>query len=181
MSCLVVNLFGAPSAGKSTGAAYIFSKLKLMGYNAELVTEYAKEKCWENNTEILSGDNQIYVFGKQFHKMNRCKDKVDILITDSPLPLSILYNNSSVLGEEFNDVVMNCFNSFSNINYFVQRVKPYNPSGRLQTEAQSDALAKDLFKLLFDRGIEFKAIGGSENGYDDVVKDIVNIMNGRKE
>ena len=45
-SCLVVNLFGAPSAGKSTGAAYIFSKLKMAGYNAELVTEFSKDMCW---------------------------------------------------------------------------------------------------------------------------------------
>lgn len=28
MSALIVNLFGVPGAGKSTGAAYIFSKLK---------------------------------------------------------------------------------------------------------------------------------------------------------
>ena len=28
-SCLVVNLFGAPSADKSTGAAYIFSKFMI--------------------------------------------------------------------------------------------------------------------------------------------------------
>ena len=47
MSCLVVNLFGVPGAGKSTGAAYIFSKLKLVGINAELITEFAKDKVWE--------------------------------------------------------------------------------------------------------------------------------------
>ena len=34
---LVVNLFGAPGAGKSTGAAYIFSQLKMAGIIAELV------------------------------------------------------------------------------------------------------------------------------------------------
>ena len=28
---IVVNLFGAPGAGKSTGAAYIFSELKQKG------------------------------------------------------------------------------------------------------------------------------------------------------
>ena len=41
---LLVNLFGTPSAGKSTGAAYIFSQLKLKGINAELVTEFVKDK-----------------------------------------------------------------------------------------------------------------------------------------
>lgn len=39
---LLVNLYGSPGAGKSTGAAYIFAKLKMLGINAELITEYAK-------------------------------------------------------------------------------------------------------------------------------------------
>ena len=48
---IVVNLFGVPGAGKSTGAAYVFSKLKMQGINAELVrvgikhTDNTKRKC----------------------------------------------------------------------------------------------------------------------------------------
>lgn len=110
--CLVVNLFGAPDAGKSTGAAYIFSKLKMAGVNAELVTEFAKDKVWENDMEVFKPDNQCYLFGKQFYRMSRCRDKVSVIVTDSPLPLSAYYNESSVLGEAFNQTVMNCFNSF---------------------------------------------------------------------
>ena len=41
---LMFSLCGAPGAVKSTGAAYMFSKLKMLGVNAELVTEYAKDK-----------------------------------------------------------------------------------------------------------------------------------------
>ena len=59
---LVVNLFGVPGAGKSTGAAYVFSKLKMKGINAELVTEFAKDIVWENNSRGLK--NQEYIFGK---------------------------------------------------------------------------------------------------------------------
>ena len=36
MPTLVVNLFGGPGSGKSTGAAYVFARLKMLGYNAEL-------------------------------------------------------------------------------------------------------------------------------------------------
>lgn len=50
---LVVNLFGEPGAGKSTGAAYVFAMLKMAGVDAELVTEYAKDKVWESNTEVF--------------------------------------------------------------------------------------------------------------------------------
>ena len=55
---IVVNLFGAPGAGKSTGAAYIFAKLKMAGINAELVTEFAKDKVWEEYAEVFK--NQAY-------------------------------------------------------------------------------------------------------------------------
>ena len=44
---IVVNLAGAPGAGKSTGAAKIFSDLKMLGINCELVGEFAKDKTWE--------------------------------------------------------------------------------------------------------------------------------------
>lgn len=45
--CTVINLFGGPSAGKSTLAAGVFYNLKCMGINCELITEYPKDKVWE--------------------------------------------------------------------------------------------------------------------------------------
>ena len=128
----VINLFGAPGAGKSTGAAYIFSQLKINGINAEYVSEFAKDKVWEESKEAFK--NQAYLFGKQYFRISRCKDKVDVIVTDSPLPLSLLYNQDENLGEEFNAVVMKVFNSFKNLNYYINRTKPYNPKGRLQNE-----------------------------------------------
>ena len=58
---LVVNLFGAPGSGKSTAAAYIFALLKMAGINAELVTEFAKDKVWEEAKAAF--ENQQYLFG----------------------------------------------------------------------------------------------------------------------
>lgn len=66
---LVVNLYGAPGSGKSTGAAYIFAKLKMLGVNCELITEFAKDKVWENNLEVFN--NQLYILGKQSFKTSR--------------------------------------------------------------------------------------------------------------
>ena len=116
---LVINLFGAPGAGKSTGAAIVFSKLKMMGINAELVTEFAKDKTWEHNATALGC--QEYVFGKQSYRLARCKEDVDVIITDSPLPLSILYTTNEALLADgaFEKVVMNVFNSYHNCNYYL--------------------------------------------------------------
>ena len=100
---LVVNLFGPPGAGKSTGAAYVFSKLKLAGVNAELVTEFAKDKVWEDNKLALA--NQAYLFGEQYYRLTRLGGKVDVAVTDSPLLLSNFYVNDVVLGDEFEELV----------------------------------------------------------------------------
>lgn len=168
---IVINLFGPPGSGKSTGAAFIFSELKQMGINAELVTEFAKDKTWEENTMALSC--QEYVFGKQSYRLARCREDVDVIVTDSPLPLSIIYNENPALGEHFNKVVLNIFNTYENFNYYVQRVKPYNPKGRSQTEAESDALGQPIKDLLNTSNIRHRIIEGNKEGYSKVINQIL--------
>lgn len=50
---IVVNLYGGPGVGKSTGAAYVFARLKEAGVVAELVTEFAKDLTWGHSRAIL--------------------------------------------------------------------------------------------------------------------------------
>lgn len=172
---IVINLFGAPGSGKSTGAAYIFSKLKMNGVNAELVTEFAKDKVWEENGEVFK--NQAYLFGKQYFRMSRCDGKVDVIVTDSPLLLGAYYNKSKVLGYEFDNVVSRVFQSYRNVNFFIERVKPYNPAGRLQTEAESNEISRDLraFLDIFDVLI-YDTYSGDIEGYDAIVRDVLKIL-----
>lgn len=175
---LVINLFGVPGAGKSTGAAYIFYQLKIHGVNAELVTEFAKDKVWEQNNEVFK--NQSYIFGKQSYRIARCADKVDVIVTDSPLPLSIFYNNDKRLTENFNKSVMDVFNSYNNINYLLLRTKPYNFAGRIQSEEESDALAEPIKNLLSERNIVYKTASGDTAGYDEIIEDILDELKKRK-
>ena len=168
---IVVNLFGAPGAGKSTGAAEVFASLKKAGINAELILEFAKDKTWEHNITALGC--QEYVFGKQSYRMARCRNDVEVIVTDSPLPLSIIYNSNPALDVNFERTVINVFETYENINYYINRVKPYNPKGRNQTEAESDALAVPIKELLYENGISFTDINGDDEGYKSVVKDVL--------
>lgn len=173
---ILVNLFGAPGAGKSTGAAYIFSQLKMRGVNAELVTEFAKDKVWEESKAVFN--NQAYIFGKQYFRISRCADKVDVVITDSPLLLSVIYNNDPVLGEEFNEVVRNVMKNYNCMNYYLTRTKKYNPIGRFQTEAESDEIADEIHQLLVRENLLFNETTGDIEGYDNIVEDILDILEG---
>ena len=117
-------------------------------------------------------NNQAYVFGEQGYRMSRCKDKVDVIITDSPLPLSILYNTDASLTENFNKSVMDVFHSYNNMNYLLNRTKPYNPVGRRHTEEESDALQESIKDLLRNRNIPYIEVNGDIEGYQKIVDDV---------
>ena len=164
---IVVNLFAGPGAGKSTAAAYIFSQLKMKGVNCELITEFAKDKTWEKNYSALKC--QEYVFGKQSYKMDRCRDQVDVIITDSPLPLGVFYNQNPVLGRHYESLVMDVFNTYDNLNFFINRTKPYNPVGRNQTEEEAKEIDNRIKIFCQEHDISYLVKDGIECGYIDIV------------
>lgn len=178
---IVVNLFGVPGSGKSTGAAYIFSQLKMAGVNVEIVTEFAKDKVYEESKAVF--ENQAYIFGKQYFRITRCIDKVDVVITDSPILLSSFYHTdkNDILGNKFDDLVLDVFNKHDNINYYIERVKPYNPIGRFQNESESDALNPVMLNFLLDNKVDYATVKGNKDGYDEIVSDILFIIECRKE
>lgn len=166
----VINLFAGPGCGKSTGAAFVFSMLKMLGINAELVTEFAKDKTWEENFKALNC--QPYVSGKQIWKMDRCIGGVDIIVTDSPLVLSILYNRDSNIEPAFTEVILSKFNEFDNYNYFLKRVKPYNPKGRNQSEKESISIDHTTKTLLDKHNISFTEVTGNLDGYIRILNEM---------
>ena len=142
---LICNLFGGPGISKTTTSAGIFSLLKLHSVEVELVPEFAKDLVWEERHVTLSDQN--YVFGKQHHRIWRLSGKVDVVITDSPLLLNLIYGKiNSNVSDSFYDNVLTIFRKFNNLNILLERRKEYNPNGRYQTKEQSikiDNMVKD--------------------------------------
>ena len=165
MKTVVINLFGGPGCGKSTIAAELFATLKKQGYEVELVTEYAKDKVWEESYKTL--ENQIYVFAKQLHRMWRLKDKVQFIITDSPLPLSIIYDRDK--NEDLKNLIITTFNSFNNINIVINRSTVYNQNGRYQNEEQANEIDNQIRELLISYFIPFQS-----EDINNVVETILN-------
>lgn len=173
MKTIVVNLFGEPSAGKSTAAMDITAKLKRAGINAEYVSEFAKDKVYEHNEEVF--DHQEYIFGKQSFKMGRVRDKVQVIVTDSPLLLNILYNNddSGFLGEDFNKTVLKMFNSYDNRNFVLMRYHKYENEGRRQNEKEASDVRLALINLLNDLNVPYEWCTSNSEDCDKIVSNII--------
>jgi hypothetical protein len=155
----VVNLFSGPGSGKSTTAAGLFFNLKVRGYNAELVTEFAKQLVWQERHAAFK--DQLYIFAKQNSRLESLRGKVSHVITDSPLLLSNIYAPDDYI-EGFEDVVKNVFNSYNNINFFIKRVKTYNPVGRNETEEAARAVDIKMQNMLNTYGVKYDMIEGDE-------------------
>lgn len=172
MNCpVVVNLSGPPGAGKSTMAARVFTELKQLGINCELVSEVAKDKAWEHNTTALAC--QEYIFGAQSYRLARCREDVDVIVTDSPLPLTLIYNHNPVLTDNFESVIMAIFDTYDNLNYFIRRVTPYRRKGRVHSAKQSNEIA-DQIEVLYNRlGINYIAVPGNNVGATTVINNVL--------
>lgn len=154
---IIINLYGPPSSGKSTMRSRIFSELKYRHINCEEVTEYAKDKTWERNWETLS--NQIYVFAKQHHKIYLLLQKVDVIITDSPLLMSVLYDKDK--NEHLKKLAIDQHFSMNNINFFLDRNHPYQQAGRYHNEEEADYIGQRIESILKENEVQYESIYSS--------------------
>lgn len=143
---LIVALYGGPGTGKSTTAALLFAELKLLGYNAELVTEYAKDLTWEQRRTTLG--NQPYVTAKQLWHLDRLSDQVDVIITDTSPLLALIYGHDLV--DEFKAYIKADWKARRTVDIFLRRdpSRPYNVRGRAQSATQATKLDQRIKELL---------------------------------
>lgn len=155
---VVINLLGGSGCGKSTTAAQLFSEMKMRGYLIEQVTEYVKRWAWQGRTP--TGFDQVYIFGKQAQSESMLYNKVDYIVTDSPLLLSGFYEQHHLKREITLPAILNFLNyakehDVHHINFFLTRHKKFDPRGRFETEEQAVAIDHDMRKWLKALNISF--------------------------
>ena len=150
MKPILINIYGAPGAGKSTLAAKIFSILKEKNVECELVTEFAKDMIWEN-ADVF--ENQIFLFGNQFRRIERLLGFVDVIITDSPIDIAKVYVNDSIPYKKsilnlIDDVDIEFINeNFDRYDFLLNFDTKYSEIGRNETITESIALRKRFLEL----------------------------------
>ena len=169
-----INLFGGPGSGKSTLCSIIFSDLKMRHIDCEMALEYAKDVVWDESFRKLA--NQIYIFGKQHSRLYRLNGKVDVVITDSPLLNSIIYDDSK--NQELKQLVLSEFKKLNILNYFVDRKFKYEQNGRVQN--YEGALEKDNYyrKLLSENDTAYKNVNPGLENLSLIVEDVLNKLKG---
>ena len=164
---IVINLFAGPGVGKSTIAAGIYYELKCLGKKCELTGEVAKDKVWDENPGILM--DQPFIFGKQQHRIRRLYNKVDYIISDSPIILSIAYSNEN--SESFNKFIYEQHCKYNSLNFYIKRNTydtGFEEIGRVQNLEESKEKDNEILEVLEKYKVPFIYITGENS------KDIVN-------
>ena len=154
----VINIFGAPGAGKSTLAFGLAYKLKLKSIQVDLAHEWIKEKLYENNPYPFH--DQLYTYAKQNKKLNQLNGKVDYIITDSPSVQCVAYNEKEP--KVYDQMALDYFNQYDNLNFFIERTHQYQPSGRTQTEEQANIVGNKIKEMLDRLNIKYTVVPANE-------------------
>lgn len=163
----IINLIAGPGVGKSTTASGLFYKMKIIGHNIEYVAEYAKDMTWEGRHNIL--EDQLYILAKQNRRLVRLQGKVDFAVTDCPLILGLVYTKPNYY-EHFTPLVLEMFQKYDNINYYLERQYNYQPIGRNQTAEEASEVDRSLVDILHQHNIPYTSI--KADYMDNIMEDL---------
>ena len=164
---LVVNFYAGPGAGKTTSAMELTAALKKAGVNVEYVQEYAKELVLENRTELLV--DQQHVTDEQYHRLDRLRNSVDVIVTDSPVLLGIVYGGDKI-DDAYRQKIRSYYDSFNNLDLQIERKTVYQSAGRIQTEEEARALDRAIVEMLNEQNITYQVFQNENIG--DIVATI---------
>lgn len=174
MKLKVISLWAGPGAGKSTAAAGLFARMKRLRFHCELVTEYAKDLTYEKNYIALR--NQMNVLGEQSYRIARLAGQTEYVITDSPLPLSLIYCKPEER-DVLEPIVRHLWEQNDNISLVLKRTDaPFVTYGRNETLEQ----AKNLDTLIHALALKFGAEKFVEADAPNIEDLIIREVNGRQ-
>jgi len=154
----VINLWAGPGVGKSTTAAALFAEMKMRHMKVELLHETAKEYVWEKHPNIWG--EQDLITAQQHRQLRRLvHHDIEFAINDAPLPLCFMYM-SDWYPQSFKPFIMDVFNSYRNVNIYLQRSSDveYQETGRNQNYEQACEIDRRVKELLEEQNIPYETV-----------------------
>jgi len=173
----IINLFCGPGGGKSSIAAGLTYKLKKSHITCDNPYEFPKILAWDDNQSAIK--DQLYVLANQHRGIVKSYGKVDFIVLDSPILLSLTYRNqykgttypSSLYDETFDKMVLTIFNKYDNINILLKRAEGnHNNNERYQNLEESIELDKVIKASLDNNNIPYFEVQVGENTLNEILE-----------
>ena len=170
---LVINLIGGPCSGKSTVAAELFARLKKMSIKTELVSEYIKDRIYEENKTMPN--NQIAIFGMEHYNISNKLGKVEVIVHDGSFINNILYKKED--NQEFDNLIVSEYHKFNNLDFFIKRGNiEFEDYGRIHNYEQSLELDEKIKQLYNNCGADFIEVE-SRDAVDKIIPIVLKKLN----
>jgi len=173
----IVNLFGGPGIGKSSIANGLTYKLKKKHITCDNPYEFPKVLAWDENHSAIK--DQLYVLANQHRGIVKSFDKVDYIILDSPIILSLVYKSlykgteypATLYGDSFDKMVLDIHNQYDTLNILLKRTDGgFNEKERYQTIDESKMLDEEIEKTLITHNIPYVTIEVGDETVNDILK-----------
>lgn len=147
----IINLFGGPGIGKSSIASGLTYKLKKKHISCDNPYEFPKLLAWDENHSAIR--DQLFVLANQHRGIVKSYGKVDYIILDSPILLSLTYKSfyksdqypATLYGDVFDKLVLDIYNKYENINIVLKRSEGvHNDNERYQNLEESKELDETI-------------------------------------
>lgn len=173
----IINLISGPGAGKSSIAAGLLYELKKKHISCDAPYEFPKLLAWDENHSAIK--DQLYVCANQHRGIVKSWGKVDYIIMDSPILLSLVYKSyymgneypSNLYTELFDKLVLNIHSNYDNLTILLKRGNGvYSERERFQDLEKSIALDIDIKRMLDDNNIEYVEIEVGDDSVSQILK-----------
>jgi hypothetical protein len=174
----IINLFGGPGIGKSSIASGITYKLKKKHITCDNPYEFPKSLAWDENHSAIQ--DQLYVLANQHRGIVKSFGKVDYIVLDSPIILSIVYRSvykrteyPSTLyqSEYFDKLVLDIHNRYDCINIVLRRgYGNHNEKERYQSLDESKELDYQIEKVLIENKISYYSVDVNDKSVNNILK-----------
>ena len=177
----IINLFGGPGIGKSSIAAGLTYKLKKNHVSCDNPYEFPKLLAWDENHSAIK--DQLYVLANQHRGIVKSYGKVDFIVLDSPIILSLVYKGeyngseypATLYGDPFDKMVLDIYNRYDNINILLERSEgKHNNLERYQSLDESKVLDNVIERTLIDNQIPYHKLKVNGNTVKNIMKLILN-------